>query len=80
MVLNKTRKFLTLEEMRKLVRVCQSCEDAQDASARLYNWLARNRTDILADAEIKNKGVPLLAAMYETLKARYKVKDETGSG
>jgi len=73
-IVNLKRIFFTLEEMRKLVRLCHAADDNNDASRRLYNWFSRNRKDFLIDGEIESSRNPALAHLYERIVRTYKVK------
>ncbi len=66
------RKILATEEMRALVKVSWSTEEAGEGAARLYGWLARNRSDVLADLGASDRHDPLLSSLYELLRSRYR--------
>jgi len=70
-----TRKIMTLEEMKRLVRICYGAETKSDALRQLYTVLARERNDILFDARIGNAGSPLLEALFAEVRATYGLKD-----
>ena len=70
------RIYFTLDEMKKLVKICQVADDASDATVRLYNWLKRFRSDFLVDGNIGSAGNPYLADLYRKLMDSYKVQDE----
>lgn len=72
--INRARKFFTLEEMRKIVKVCHNSSGEKDASKRLYAWFKNNRGDVLNDVEIGSSGDPSLATMYNYIIKRYTVK------
>jgi len=74
-ILNNSRVFFTLEEMRKLVKICHVSEDERDASERLYNWFSRNRKDLLIDGQIGDSNNPFLANIYSYIINKYKVKN-----
>jgi hypothetical protein len=69
------RKIMTLEEMKRLVRICYGAETKSDALSQLYTVLARERNDILFDARIGNAGSPLLEALFAEVRATYRLKD-----
>ncbi|MBN2038838.1 MAG: hypothetical protein JW864_02285 [Spirochaetes bacterium] len=73
-VINRERKFFTLEEMRKIVRICHGSSDAKDASKKLYAWYKNNRGDVLNDIGIDNSLDPSLETMYKYIIKRYTVK------
>ena len=74
LVAGTKRKMLALDEMRKLVNICSIAKNKTEASARLFNWFSRNRTDILMDLGIKSKLEPVLADIHKFLKKNYEVK------
>lgn len=74
-ILNNSRVFFTLEEMKKLVKICHVSEDERDASERLYNWFSRNRKDLLIDGQIGDSNNPFLANIYSYIINKYKVKN-----
>ena len=73
-VINRERKFFTLEEMRKIVNVCHNAADAKDASKKLYSWFKNNRGDVLIDIGIGHSLDPALNTMYDYIIKRYTVK------
>ncbi len=75
LVMRTSRKFLSLKEMRSLVRVCQAAESGSAAGPRLYRWFSRNRTDVLSDAQISGPADPQLGGIYELIADRYKTKE-----
>jgi len=75
LVMRTSRKFLSLQEMRSLVHVCQAAESGSAAGPRLYRWFSRNRTDVLADAQISGPADPELRGIYELISARYTAKE-----
>ncbi len=75
LIINRARKFLVLEEMRKLVKICHAAGNEKEASPRLYRWLSENRQDILVDAAVGGSNDPVLGAVYNLIIARYKVKE-----
>ena len=75
MVIEGARKMLSLEEMRSLVKICYAAEDASDGAGRLFNWLSKDRKDVLIDAAIGRRAHPALEALYKYIKSQYKPKD-----
>ena len=75
LIIGTTRKTVTEDEMVKLVRICHIAENADDASARLYNRLKHERDDILLDAGIGSKNDKCLAEIYKYLKANFSMED-----
>lgn len=69
------RKIMTLEEMKRLVRICYGAETKSEALRQLYTVLARERNDILFDARIGGAESPLLAELFRKVRATYALKD-----
>ena len=46
LVINGARNFFSLEEMKKIVKLCHVSDDTTDACKRLYNWFTKNRLDL----------------------------------
>jgi hypothetical protein len=70
--LGNERKVLSLPEMQQVVRICHDAPSAAEAATRLYTVFSRERRDILADAGIGSARHPLLAALVDAVKARYR--------
>lgn len=73
-VINKTRKFFTLDEMKKVVKICRSANDQKEAAAGLYSWFMNNRGDVLYDVGINNSNDPALVVIYNHIINNYTVK------
>ncbi|MFH0974759.1 MAG: hypothetical protein V1874_03135 [Spirochaetota bacterium] len=73
-VINRARKFFTLEEMRKIVNICNSSGNEKEASRRLFTWFKSNRSDVLIDVGIEISLDPALCTIYHYIIKRYKVK------
>lgn len=73
-VINKTRKFFTLDEMKKIVKICRSASEEKDAAASLYSWFLNTRGDALYDIGIKNANDPALGIIYNHIINNYTVK------
>jgi hypothetical protein len=69
------RIYFTLDEMRKLVKICHASGDASVAVHRLYNWFKRFRSDFLVDGDIGGATHPALEDLYRKLISTYKVQD-----
>ncbi|MCP4130604.1 MAG: hypothetical protein GY754_06445 [bacterium] len=74
LVIGRARNFFSLEEMRKLVKLCHAAQDDKDASNRLFTWFDKNRPDVLRDTDIDSPNDQALATMYKGIVKRYKVK------
>ncbi len=73
-VMNNTRKFFSLDEMKKIVKICRSANDQKDAADRLYSWFETNRGDALYDIGIKNATDPALGIIYDHIIKNYTTK------
>lgn len=74
LIINKYRNFFSLEEMRKLVKLCHIAASENDGVARLFMWFSQNRKDVLNNTDIKGIGDPALITMYNFIINRYKIK------
>ena len=70
------RIYFTLEEMKKLVKICHAAHDASDAKGRLYNWFKRFRSDFLVDGDIGRASNPYLDDLYRKLISTYRVHED----
>ena len=75
LTLGKTRKVLAPDEMKRLVRICYAAETKSEALRQLFTVMARERRDILADSLIGSPDNPLLVALFDTIRATYKLED-----
>jgi hypothetical protein len=75
LTLGSTRKVLNLPELKQLVRICYAAETKTDALRQLYTVLARERSDILADAGIGNPANPLVEGLFHALRRKYRLED-----
>jgi hypothetical protein len=71
LVLGSNRKMLSRDEMGSLVKVALAAESKADGAARIFNWLTRNRQDVIYDLRIKSKSDARLAELAALLKKRY---------
>ena len=70
------RIYFTLDEMKKLVKICHVAHDTSDATGRLYNWFKRFRSDFLVDGDIASSRNPHLDDLYRQLISTYKVQED----
>jgi len=70
-----TRKVLSVEELKPLVRICYSAQTKSDALSQLFTYLSRERRDILADAGIGSRSHGLLEALFYAVRQKYKLKE-----
>jgi len=73
--LGGTRKVMAMDELKRLVRICYAAESKSAALRQLYTVLSRERGDILADAKIGGPGSPLIAALFNALREKYRLED-----
>lgn len=72
--LNNTRKFVDLQEMRSIVRICHTDGDAGETINKLYRWFSTQRKDILMDSGVRNAADPVLKKLHQLVLKTYKVK------
>jgi hypothetical protein len=76
-VINRARKFFTLQEMKIIVNICNISRDEREASRRLFTWFKNNRGDVLNDIGIEVSADPAFGTIYNYISKRYKVKDSS---
>jgi hypothetical protein len=69
------KAFLSREDFKGLVKVCQSKDSIDEVAKRVFNWLMKERKDILIDSKITRPGGPELRELVNVIKAKYKVDD-----
>jgi hypothetical protein len=74
-VINRARKFFTLQEMRIIVNMCNISKDEREASKRLFTWFKNNRGDVLNDIGIEISADSALSTIYKYISGRYIVKE-----
>jgi len=75
LVLGSTRKVLSRQELRSIARICHGAESEAEAAERIHRYLARERGDVLLDAEIRSPAHPLLTTLYHEVRSTYRPKD-----
>jgi lipoprotein-anchoring transpeptidase ErfK/SrfK len=75
LTIGRTRKVLTPEEMKRLVRICYGAETKSEALRQLFTVLAKERKDILSDAMIGSPDNPLVAELFSAVRASYRLED-----
>ncbi|TVR58582.1 MAG: hypothetical protein EA426_09680 [Spirochaetaceae bacterium] len=73
-VLDDTRVFFNLDEMRTITRICHAADDARDGADRLYRWFSRERKDLLIDADIASARSPYIANIYTVVRNTFVTK------
>ena len=68
-IMRNSRKFLTRDEMRSVVKI-----SSEKRSANLYRYFLKERSDILKDCSIKSQNDPILKKMIEIISTKYKSK------
>jgi ABC-type sugar transport system substrate-binding protein len=74
MIVNNQRKYLSRDELSKIVKVCYAAGNKTTAQNRLWNWLNKNRSDILLDGGISSGNKSCLGYLYNIVKSRFKPK------
>jgi hypothetical protein len=72
--INGANNFFSLEEMRKVVKVCGYASNEKDGAANLYAYLSKNRVDVINDTSIYGPDDQALKTIYNYLVSNYKVK------
>jgi hypothetical protein len=75
LTIGRTRKVLTPEEMKRLVRICYSTESKSEALRQLFTVLVKERKDILTDAMIGSPDSPLVTHLFNAVRAAYALED-----
>jgi hypothetical protein len=75
LTIGRTRKVLTAEEMKRLVRICYSTETKSEALRQLFTVLVKERKDILTDAMIGSPDSPLITHLFNAVRASYSLED-----
>jgi hypothetical protein len=74
LAVNNSRNFFSLEEMRRLVNVCHSADNREDGMNRLFNWLEKERSDVIKNTEIDGSTDPALDTIWSYVVKNYTVK------
>ncbi len=72
-ILGTKRLFVTLNELKDLVKHAQATDDMAAASKRLFAWMERERRDMVNDAGITGPTDPRLAMMIDILRNQFTV-------
>ncbi|MGO9307393.1 MAG: hypothetical protein ACLQDL_00005, partial [Spirochaetia bacterium] len=73
--IGRTRKVMTHDEMKRLVRICYGAETKSEALRQLFTVLVKERKDILSDAMIGGPDSPLLRELFAAVRATYQLED-----
>jgi hypothetical protein len=61
------RIFMDYHEMKSMYQIASAASGAPEAGPRLYRWLKKERSDVLAEAHISGRGSPVLTELYKAL-------------
>jgi hypothetical protein len=75
LTIGRTRKVLTPEEMKRLVRICYGAETKSEALRQLFTVLVKERKDILTDAMIGSPDNPLITHLFNAVRVTYRLED-----
>jgi hypothetical protein len=73
-VLNNYRNIMSMNEMRRLVRLCHGALNAGDGARMLYAWIERDRRDIKKNSKIADHTDPSLPDLWEKIVSSYTLK------
>ncbi len=65
--IRKSRLFMDVQEIKALYKIARAAGSAETGSQRLYNWLKKERKDVLIDGGINNSASPVLPLVYQEL-------------
>lgn len=68
------RKFITLAEMRTMVKISHGDEPATTIARRFYQWLYNERKDVLIDCHVRSKDSVIINDLIKIIKKKYKTK------
>jgi sigma54-dependent transcription regulator len=66
--------FFSRDEMRKIVKMCESSADRADAGRRLFNWFKNDRSDVLKNTGLESSRDPILGTIYDYIIRNYSLK------
>lgn len=73
LIMGGKRLFLSLKELKDLVKLTQVTDDASNASRRIYAWMERERMDMVNDAAVSGPGDARLAVVFDILREKFTV-------
>ncbi|MDC7233884.1 MAG: hypothetical protein PQJ58_11695 [Spirochaetales bacterium] len=65
--IGSARLFVDYQEVQALYKIARAASSAREAAPRLYRWLEKERSDILAEGNIRGLRSPVLSELYEAL-------------
>ena len=72
-IMGGKRLFVSLSELKTLVRFTQVTDDPADGSKRIFGWMGRERTDMINDAAVSGPGDPRLPLLFGVLRDKFTV-------
>lgn len=75
-VARNSRNFLSLDEMRSMVRACHAASNRKEGVRSLFGWFSRFRTDITVNSGIDSASDPVVGAIYDHVIQTYTVKED----
>ncbi|MBF9017738.1 MULTISPECIES: hypothetical protein [unclassified Oceanispirochaeta] len=61
------RLFVDYQEIQALFKIASAAGSAEEGAPRLYRWFQKERSDVLAEGNIRSPGSPALYEIYEAL-------------
>jgi hypothetical protein len=61
------RLFVDYQEIQDLFKIANAASSAEEGAPRLYRWLKEERSDVLAEGNIRGPGSTVLYELYDTL-------------
>ena len=61
------KSFMDLQEIRSLYKIARAAANESEGSRRLYSWLKKERSDVLADGNISGGGSVVMKMIYREL-------------
>jgi hypothetical protein len=68
------RNFFSRDEMKKVVRICQSAGDAREATRGLFGWFQASRLDVINNSMLSGGNDPILERIYDIIVSTYTTK------
>lgn len=65
--IGNARLFVDYQEIQALFKIASAASSAEEGAPRLYRWFKKERSDVLAEGNIRNPGSPALYEIYEAL-------------
>ncbi|MDA3812398.1 MAG: hypothetical protein PF518_18940 [Spirochaetaceae bacterium] len=59
--------FMDFHEIKSMLKIAKAAESPEAGATRLYNWLKKERKDVLVEGHITSSGHPFLLLIYKEL-------------